>query len=507
MSFEFDTKRVTGKIVLNSFDTKRIAAANINRVPMKNLNIQTSTQSLSDQFSAEFPEKPSINIDTYVGEVAGFKFSFEKAETTESRLRRTFTVRGRPDMADFLFRPVNLTLDAVLKEDGMGGSGYVVNKTAKQLCEMVGVDASNITDFTPTGIGNFNSDSVKFEVKERSLKGFLDRLFGWSSEMATRQMYYFNRNGKVFVSEVGKYKTVYNLDDEEKYRIEDATVNQKQIRKFYELTDTNGDSTSYDQTTKKNPGKVVVEDIFNDIPLSGTISFGGSSLSYSNGLLMRESSGDSTTTYDYINRKISRKYTVGTGSRSTTTYSYSMIDGQSYLAVEHVKNEKANGNAWEVESEHYTYHVPLGDGFFGQRVEEVVDGIHKTVSSSVSRGCPGGEASTYTVKRWNGFKVTVPNPAPDAEKVNDLQGPLVNRTNIPIAEISIVNEFIDLINWLDKKTEETVTISVILKPDTGLIDAVNGAIQFEGHLYYMRSAAATVNEKGIRQQITAVRWF
>jgi YVTN family beta-propeller protein len=517
-----DTLRKAYSIQTINTDTKRILAQNITPnfsqpdIGLKSISIQTGVQSLSDRFTLETVGKSFSDTDNFIGEVAGFSFSFEKAETRESisPMGTTYTVTGRPDMNNFLFGSVYIIYGSFIYN-----GGRVINATAKSLCAAIGVDASNITDFTPLGIGMLDEETGIFTIKEKSKKVFLDKLFGWSSEFAHRQIYYTNRNGKVVVNEVGKHTTVYDVNDQSKYKIENINTQRQRVRKFVDISE-----SSNDDPPKPTPGKSVTTINYTNSPFSGSAVFGDSSLVYSSGLLTKETTSDSNTTYNYKSANsyafnssknvLETKITLSTDNtkRSTTTYEYDIAIRGPYansdvdvsLTSEHTIVETKIDGAWSIDSEHKTYHVPLGNGFFGQRVVEIDGENHTTVANSISRGSPGGLASMYTVRQYAGYTITPPD---DVETPHDFIGELCYPVNIPVAEINIVNDLITIVNNMDNKIEETVNLSIIVKPGTALVDAVKGAITYKGNLYYIQTTSATINDRGTRQQISAIRWY
>lgn len=488
-------------------------------IGIKSLTIVTGVQSLSDRFTVETVGKSFGGVDNFKGEVAGFKFSFEKATAGRVKNSRgtTYTVQGRPDMGTLLLRTVDMVLGA-----SRYNNGYVIAATAVQLCNMLGI-STNITDFVPLGIGSYDDKLKRFTIKEKTVKSFLDRLFGWSSEFADRQIYYFNRNGRITVQEVGKYTTVYNLDDESKYRIENSTSNEQKITKFIDY------SLSNKPKPTVTPGKDTVTPFSANVGFSGAAKFGDASLIYEGGLIMNESTAESSTSYVYepalhfafaSNKNVLKsKVTLSKDetSRTTTTYEYDIVASSVYssadvdatLTSERTIVETKNNGAWEIDTDHKTIHVPLGNGFFGQRVEEITkekDGDkHTTVATSMSRGSSGGLASMYMVQLTNGWVHEKDDPT--LPKIKDFDGELVTGFSMPVADIPTLNSLIDKINWMNKRKEETISLSVIVVPGVDLVDAVSGAIIYEGNLYYPQSTNATINERGTRQQINAVRWY
>lgn len=522
VTINMDTFRNVSKIQICNLDTKRILAQNItpnfsqSDIGLKSISIQTGVQSLSDRFTLETVGKTFSDTDNFTGEVIGFSFSFEKAETRESitSMGTTYTVTGRPDMNNFLFGSVYM-----IRGSSLYNGGRVINATAKSLCAAIGVDATNITDFIPLGIGSLDEDTKIFKIKEKSKKAFLDKLFGWSSEFAHRQIYYTNRNGKVVVNEVGRHTTVYDLNDQSKYKIENINTQRQRIRKFVDVSE-----SSDADPPKPTPGKSVTSINYTNSPFSGSAVFGDSSLVYASGLLIQEITTDSTTTYTYepansfafnSSKNILRtKKTLSNddAKRTITTYEYGIAIHGPYassdvdvsLTSEHTIVEVKKDGSWEVTEEHKIYHVPLGNGFFGQRVVEISEDNHITVANSISRGSPGGLASMYTVQQYAGYTITPPD---NAETPHDFIGELRYPVNIPVAEISIVNDLIGIINNMDNKIEETINLSIIVKPGATLVDAVKGAVTYKGNLYYIQTTSATINDRGTRQQISAIRWY
>ncbi|WP_378955372.1 hypothetical protein [Pelosinus sp. sgz500959] len=504
-------------VVINA-NTKRIIVQYITAATngIKSISIQTGMQSLSDRFTIESVDQSFAGTDNFTGSAAGFQFQFEKAETRESisSMGTTYTTTGRPDMSNFLFGSVRMNVGSYIYN-----GGRVINATAKSLCTMIGVDASNITNFTPLGIGSLDEDTGIFKIKEKSKKAFLDKLFGWTGDFADRQIYYTNRNGKVVANEVRKYTIVYDLNDKSKYRVENSNIQRQRIRKFVDTSESSDDDPS---TPTKGDSVITINP--NSSPFSGTTTFGESSLTYSNGLLRREVATDSTTTYDYepanssafnsSKNVLKSKNTLSTDGtkRSTTTYEYDVEVKGAYessdvdvsLTSENTIVENKENGVWTIESNHKIYHVPLGNGFFGQRVVEIDGENHVTVANSISRGSPGGLASMYTIERYAGYTITPPD---NVEKPKDFIGELCYPVNIPVAEINIVNDLIAVINWMDKKIEEVINLSVVILPGADLVDAVQGALTYKDNLYYIQSTNATVNDKGTRQQITAIRWY
>ena len=514
-----DTLRPTyGQQVIN-VDTKRVLFQNITleTIGVKSITIQTGVQSLSDRFTIESVGRSFADPDTFKGSVRGFDFNFEKANTTEnsSSMGTTYSVTGRPDMDDFLLSSVEFTIGSNVSY----GNTRVIAATAQGLCSIIGVDASNITDFTPLGIGSLDSDTKQFKIKENSKKSLLDKLFGWTSEFGSRQIYYSNRNGVISANEVGRYTTTYDLDDVTKYTIENSSIQQQRIRKF--------NNTNYDEdgAPVKTPGHTTITPNYSNEPFSGTISYGDSTITYSDGLITHEESENSSTTYTFevadsfafnnSKKVLKSKVTLnGESKRSTTNYGYDIVrhgsdvapDLDVSLVSEHTINEAkdAQGN-WTIESQHKIYHTPLGiNGFFGQRVEEIDGEDRTTVSTSISRGSPGGLASLYTTQQYNGYTVTN-----DAEKppIDTFAGELRWPVNIPVADIGIVNDLIGITNSMDRKIEKIINLLVIVLPGAPLVDAIKGVLIYKGNLYYIQTTNAVISDKSTRQQITAIRWY
>lgn len=95
----------------------------------------------------------------------------------------------------------------------------------------------------------------------------------------------------------------------------------------------------------------------------------------------------------------------------------------------------------------------------------------------------------------------------DKEQIGNrtINGVTLIDTSFPVDGEAMLKSLTDAIKWLDRKTEESITIDVYDYPH--VID-FNDKISLGGNIYYLRSNTVTVNEKiRNKQTIEMVRWY
>ena len=148
-----------------------------------------------------------------------------------------------------------------------------------------------------------------------------------------------------------------------------------------------------------------------------------------------------------------------------------------------------------LEKTRITQYTPIGNGFWGQTV--IVDG--KVESTSISNGAPSGQASLFTVKKLAGVKYV-------SDDENDVTSrtPAGSQSSIPIYEYDIVKALVAYKESFEGKTGKTISVSII---EGDVIDPVDGVVKYNNEIYYLTSNSITKTSKGVRQNISAVRWY
>ena len=194
-----------------------------------------------------------------------------------------------------------------------------------------------------------------------------------------------------------------------------------------------------------------------------------------------------------------------------------------------------------------TLHMPLGNGWYGQVV--YVNG--ECQGSNISHGKPGNKVSQFSIDEFqrsfakgnqNPDKAndddndddtgtgTNPGDAPDDnpddddddddDKDNDQDdyddwrrklAPFAD-TSFPVREFDLLYELTDDLLWLNRKTEETVTVDLISRiidgvPEINHIVDFTERILFNGAEYFLVSNKISFTPRKLIQKLTLIRWY
>ena len=230
---------------------------------------------------------------------------------------------------------------------------------------------------------------------------------------------------------------------------------------------------------------------------------------------MRETNENGYSTYSYDGEYLAEKRTHNVdGSTSRTDYAYASTGRDVYLFKEWERTTEAVNDGkkhteydWEDWSrekgtERITYYVPLGYGWYATTV--YVDGVLE--GSSLSQGKPGGKASQFTVEQSNlslGASYASDDELPYSSLID---------TEFPVVGTDYLRALTREIEWLNRKTQETVTVEIRARirsgvPDIDHIVDFTERIRFEGHEYFLQSNTVELTPRLLRQTIKMVRWY
>ena len=262
-------------------------------------------------------------------------------------------------------------------------------------------------------------------------------------------------------------------------------------------------------TQTEVPKEIVSSDTANsNTPFSGTIQFGTASLTYTDGLLVSETNGDTVTTYTYTNigddKYLSQKQTVRTDpdtqdtQTTTTTYSYETTQVDVYLREEHTITVDENGDTI---TNRITTHSPIGNGWYGTSTKDLLD-EENIVSDSISQGSPGQKVSQYTIDAMNDSIKHTDSQNP-RQMVVTLNGVPKARATYPVADYNTLSAIASCLDRYEGKTEVVLQAEIV-----GGSHVYNYAdiISYNGYNYYLVSNNVVMTGDKIRQSITAVRW-
>lgn len=254
------------------------------------------------------------------------------------------------------------------------------------------------------------------------------------------------------------------------------------------------------------PKEVTSSDAANsNEPFSGTISWGSSSLTYVDGYLTTETRGNSTTTYTYTEEQegkyLTQKETVDTDGEkfSRTTFTYQSTGKEKYLYEETTNVYDGTDDTGTLESSTLTRHVPIGNGWYGTTIYNLIDG-EEEVSTSLSQGAPGNKASQYCIDKAN--DALKPNNAQRQMSV-PLRGVAKARQSYPVADYDTLEAIANALDSYEGKEEITLNGEIV---GGDHIYTYDDKIIYNGNTYFIVANNVNRTYNTIRQNITAVRW-
>jgi len=477
-----DTKRTLVKQSCIVADTKieiphTLTYAEFKERGIRSFSVTLGELSLSDNIQLETVNPLPIGA-CVEGRVMDYAFRFLVEETSQRGIVQS--VKGTYSKDTLLYTPIHIYVERAK-----------VSRYAAEIAAALGLKLHRLTDdFTP---------SQNFEGSGMTYHDFISAIFGWTAKLPQQQINVFIRGDTLHIIQRGMEESVVDITN---WPHAQPTIERKLVRSVWHSS--HNDSTGAHNEEETSP-----------IPFTGTISFKETSRTYSNGFLVRETNenGDSTYTYDgeYLAEK--RTHNVD-GSTSRTDYAYASTGRDVYLFKEWERTTEAVNDGkkhteyeWEDWSrekgtERITYHAPLGYGWYATTV--YVDGVLE--GSSLSQGKPGGKASQFTVEQSNlslGASYASDDELPYSSLID---------TEFPVVGTDYLRALTREIEWLNRKTQETVTVEIRARiqngvPDIDHIVDFTERIRFEGHEYFLQSNTVELTPRLLRQTIKMVRWY
>ncbi len=435
---------------------------------------------LSDTFQLETVQPLDIG-DAVEGQLMDYHFRFLVEETSQRDLVQS--VKGMYDRDALLYTPIYICVDEALVS-------YYVQEIAAAMDWDIDM---NCDDFIP---------SQNYENSGMTYQDFISSLFGWTSRLPHRQINVFLRGDTLHIIQRGQEQSAIDITSWPHSR---PTIERHLVRSVWSSGNNDNPNNRAHNEEDDEP-----------VPFTGTISFQDISRHYVDGYLVDEETQNGYTHYAYADGYLTTKQTHNVdGSTSQTEYSYATTENDRYLFCEkeHAtdpiddgrKHDHYDWQDWENKNftERVTYHAPLGGGWYGTTVYE--DG--ELVGSSLSQGKTGGKASQYTIDQSNlGLGGRYKNR-------DDGQ----NWTPIGSSEFPVKgNDYLLMLTkamwWLDRKTQETVTLDIHARvrggvPDIQHIVDFTERIRFEGQEYFLVSNTVELTPRSLRQTIKMTRWY
>ena len=477
-----DTKRILVKQSRILADTRieiphTLTYAEFRERGIRSFSVMLGELSLSDNIQLETVNPLSIGV-CVEGRVMDYAFRFLVEETSQRGIVQS--VKGTYSKDTLLYTPIHIYVERAK-----------VSRYAAEIAGALGLRLHRLTDdFTP---------SQNFEGSGMTYHDFISALFGWTAKLPQRQINVFIRGDTLHIIQRGMEESVVDITN---WPHAQPTIERKLVRSVWH-------SSHNDATGAHN------EEDTAPIPFTGTISFKEISRTYSNGFLVRETNENGYSTYTYDGEYLAEKRTHNVdGSTSRTDYAYATTGRDVYLFKEWERTTEAVNDGkkhteydWEDWSnekgtERITYHAPLGYGWYATTV--YVDGVLE--GSSLSQGKPGGKASQFTVEQSNlslGASYASDDSLPYSSLID---------TEFPVVGTEYLRALTREIEWLNRKTQETVTVEIRARirsgvPDIDHIVDFTERIRFEGHEYFLQSNTVEFTPRLLRQTIKMVRWY
>ena len=444
---------------------------------IRSFSVTLGELSLSDNIQLETVQPLSVGASIQ-GRVMDYDFRFLVEETSQRDIVQS--VKGTYSKDTLLYTPIHIYVERAK-----------VSRYAAETAAALGLQLHRLTDdFTP---------SQNFEGSGMTYHDFISALFGWTAKLPQRQINVFIRGDTLHIIQRGMEESVVDITN---WPHAQPTIERKLLRSVWHSS--HNDSTGAHNEEDTTP-----------IPFTGTISFKEISRTYSNGFLVRETNENGYSTYSYDGEYLAEKRTHNVdGSTSRTDYAYASTGRDVYLFKEWERTTEAvhdgkkhteyDWEDWSNEkgTERITYHAPLGYGWYATTV--YVDGVLE--GSSLSQGKPGGKASQFTVEQSNlslGASYASDDELPYSSLID---------TEFPVVGADYLRVLTREIEWLNRKTQETVTVEIRARirsgiPDIDHIVDFTERIRFEGHEYFLQSNTVELTPRLLRQTIKMVRWF
>ena len=478
-----DTKRTLVKQSRIVADTKieipyTLTYAEFRERGIRSFSVTLGELTLSDMIQLETVQPLAVGA-CVEGRVMDYAFRFLVEETSQRGIVQS--VKGTYSKDTLLYTPIHIYVERAK-----------VSRYAAEIVAALGLRLHRLTDdFTP---------SQNFEGSGMTYHDFISALFGWTAKLPQRQINVFIRGDTLHIIQRGMEESVIDITH---WPHAQPTIERKLVRSIWHSANNNHESGAHN------------EEETSPIPFTGTISFKEISRTYSNGFLVRETNENGYSTYTYDGEYLAEKRTHNVdGSTSRTDYAYAVTGRDVYLFKEWERTTEAVSDGkkhteydWEDWSnekgtERITYHAPLGYGWYATTV--YVDGVLE--GSSLSQGKPGGKASQFTVEQSNlslGASYASDDELPYSSLID---------TEFPVVGADYLGVLTQGIEWLNRKTQETVTVEIRARirsgiPDIDHIVDFTERIRFEGHEYFLQSNTVELTPRLLRQTIKMVRWY
>lgn len=333
--------------------------------------------------------------------------------------------------------------------------------------------------------------TVDVEAGGATYQDLIGNIFGWTSRVPTMLINVFLRGNNLFVVQRGREPNTIDLTNS-KHTL--PIVTKELVR-----TSWGANVWSKTETRERNPKMVFAGYDFAPDP---SPSAGGSG-----------SDTDKATGYEYDEDGLVKQSEKEEGSTKTiTNYTYVTIGKRKYLA----KEETSIYEKGALVDTTVTTHTYLGQG---QSHSQTYDSGGDYLGGSVGQNIGDDRVTPFTERGLmykiglytydeNGNKKYIQRINLEkkyTEEERTIYGLALFDASFPVHGDEMLQEITNTINWLNRRTKETVSMTIYDYPH--LIDFTD-RIVFGGGVYFLESNTATKTSRIVNQQnISMVRWF
>ena len=428
----------------------------------QSISINLEKGQLSESFEMVTPYDLPLE-SSITGRLLDFDYNFKVYQTSGTGLMRNIT--GMYDVDRLLYMPFTYTLSK---------GRHSAKEHSKNIAKMLGKSLYWAAD-------DFISSETFSGIGGATIQNMISGLFGWAGNLPQDWINVFIRENTLKIVQRGHEPNEIDLTNT-KHSL--PSIDRHLMRSVWSGA---GSHTARNNLT------------ISPLGFYGTIRFGDSLVTYADGLVMQEvtatAQGETVTnyTYDFDEYLVKKVTTTPDGQTVETSYTYANTINDRYLATETAVTTDSEGRAI---STTVTQHVYLGNGWYGTAV--YIDGVFQ--SSNVSNGKPGGKANKYIVDQSN-LNLGGKYPKGSGE---EYQAAALFDTEFPISDTATLKKLTHDIEWLNRKTEEKVTMDIW---QYGHLIDFTDRIKFNGNTYYLESNHVSRTPDELKQTVTFIRWY
>ncbi len=486
---------------------------------IQSLSITLGERTLSDTFQMATVKPLSIE-DEVNGVLLDYPYRFLVEETSQKDLLQT--VKGMYSVDALLYTPFQFPKTEHTETD------YYDNPESTVVIIDIGRWSSTYAEQIASALGlklavSYEDYQMSQDYTENQMtyRDIVSALFGWTSRVPQRQINVFIRGDTLHILQRGMEENVLDISSWPHTR---PQINRKLIRSLWSSSGQSDDDSDSNKAHSDDEPMT---------PFTGIIGVGKVTLRYENGYLVSEKNHDAVTTYEYDGEYLSTKKSHNVADSGNThaetsvetKYEYCNTGEDVYLVREvEVTTTNKTETSPEIVYDAYgpqeiittskkktiatrnTYHAPIGGGWYMTSVYT----DNKFEGSTLSQGPPGGKASQYMVDKMNrnlhkGVKMGGPvSPG--------LSGKSLIDTSFPVKGDVILRELTEAIEWLNRKTQEDVTLEIVSplrngKPDITHVVDFTERVRLDGHEYFLVSNNIELTPRSLRQKLKLVRWY